>query len=173
MTGNFLLKFKDNLELEAGLQEQSVGRQSLCQSKACLAAGRLSTNVTDGRAQHTPVFWHTAGTAYHWAAPVSLYSKIKVLGSWTYFASIFCLFHTVPSWLSILWGLHPGQLAAQENWDVHSDLVRADSPSPTSRQMQKSLTHSYRLCLTRNLFTYSLSQSLDIYPGASSWYPMM
>lgn len=78
------------------------------------AAERLITAVTDGRAQSTLVFWHTAGTAYHLVAPVSF--STQRLKSWEaeHILLPFFVSSTQFLWLSILQGLHPGQLAAQE-----------------------------------------------------------
>lgn len=78
------------------------------------AAVRLVTNVTDGRAPRTLVFWHTAGTAYHLVAPVSF--SAQRLKSWEaeHILLPFFVSSTQFLWLSILRGLYPGQLAAQE-----------------------------------------------------------
>lgn len=127
-------KFKDNLNLEAGVQGGCVGRQNPFQEQGLKdAAVRIVTNITDGRAQHTLVFWHISVTAYHLVAPVS--SSMQRLKSWEaeHILLPFFVSSTQFLWLSILWGLHPGKLASQEKWDVHLDLMRTGSPSP-SRQ---------------------------------------
>lgn len=91
-------KFKDNLKLEAGTQDKRVGRQNPLQEQGLQdAALRIITSITDGRAQHTLVFWHISVTAYHLVAPVSF--STQRLKSWEaehIFPSIFCLFHAVP-----------------------------------------------------------------------------
>lgn len=98
-----LIKFKDNLKLEAGIQDKCVGRQNPLQEQGLKdAAMRIITNLTDGRAQHTLVSWHAAVTAYHLVAPVSF--STQRLKSWEaeHILLPFFVSFTQLLWLSVL-----------------------------------------------------------------------
>lgn len=104
MTKNFhVSKFKDNLKLKAGIQDECVGRQNTLQEQGLKdAAMRIITNITDGRAQHTLVLWHISVTAYHLVAPVSFCTQR--LKSWEaeHILLPFFVSSTQFLWLSIL-----------------------------------------------------------------------
>lgn len=159
-----LTKFKGNLKLEAGMQDECVGRQNPLQEQGLKdAAVRIVTNITDGGAQHTLVFWHTAVTAYHLVAPVSF--STQRLKSWEaeHILLPFFVSTTQFFWLSTLWGLLLGKLTSQEKQNACSNPERSDSPSPTSEHEQKSQSLSYRLQLTWNVSVPAPCRFLTLY----------
>lgn len=112
----YVSKFKDNLKLEAGIQAECVGRQNPLQEQGLKdAAMGIVTNITDGRAQHTLVFWHISVTAYHLVAPVSF--STQRLKSWEaeHILLPFFVSSTQFLWLSILQGLHQASWHLRKN----------------------------------------------------------